>query len=96
MEQSTNSTKRRLRRTGAAFVVLGFTVWATLRVSSFARYMRLEDLGLDVNPAVGPETFRKMVEMTPTDRPLWVAAVAVMLLGLALFVAGLIRWKRQN
>ena len=79
---------------GGVLALLGLAVCATLRVSSFARYMWYEDLGLDVDPAVSPELFRQIVATTPTDKSLFYLALALIPVGVLLLLLGVIRHKR--
>jgi hypothetical protein len=80
--------------TGGLLACLGLAVSATLRISSFARYMWYEDLGLDVNPSVSPELFRQIVAATPTDKSLFYFAVALIPVGLFLIVLAVVRHKK--
>lgn len=80
--------------TGGLLAFLGLAVSATLRISSFARYMWYEDLGLDVNPSVSPELFRQIVAATPTDKSLFYFAVALIPVGLLLIVLAVVRHKK--
>jgi uncharacterized membrane protein YidH (DUF202 family) len=81
---------------GSALALVGLTVAATLRASSFARYMWFEDLGLDVDPAVSPELFRQIVATTPTDKALFYIALALIPIGVFLLVLGMFRHKRMG
>lgn len=81
---------------GGLLAVLGLAVSATLRISSFARYMWYEDLGLDVDPSVSPELFRQIVAATPTDRSLFYFAVALIPVGVLLLVLGVVRHKKAG
>jgi hypothetical protein len=76
---------------GGVVALLGLTVAATLRLSSFARYMRYEDLGLDVSPSVSPELFRQIVAPTPTDKALFYVALALAVVGVLLLVLAVMR-----
>ena len=81
---------------GSALALVGLTVAAALRISSFARYMWLEDLGFDANPAVSPELFRQIVATTPTDKALFYVALALIPIGMLLLVMGIVRDKRMD
>lgn len=81
---------------GGVLALVGITVAATLRASSFARYMWFEDLGLDVDPAVSPELFRQIVATSPTDKALFYMALALIPVGVILLVLGIVRRKRMD
>jgi hypothetical protein len=53
---------------GLILTAVGVAVTFAVRALSFARYMHLEDLGLDVDPAVGPELFTLLVAPTLAER----------------------------
>ncbi len=53
---------------GIILTAVGVAVAFAVRALSFARYMHLEDLGLDVDPAVGPELFTLLVAPTVAER----------------------------
>lgn len=81
---------------GVVLAILGVAVCLTIRVSSFARYMWLEDLGLDVDPNVSPELFRKLVALTPTDTAMFFIALALIPLGLLLVTIAAVKHKRKG
>jgi hypothetical protein len=81
---------------GSVLALVGLTVAATLRASSFARYMWFEDLGLDVDPAVSPELFRQIVATTPADKALFYIALMLIPIGVLLLVLGIVRHKRMD
>ena len=89
-------THRFIALSGAALALTGFAVSVTLRVSSFARYMWYEDLGLDVDPAVSPELFRHIVAATPADRAMFYIALALIPVGLLLLVLGVSRLRKPG
>ena len=89
-------THRLIALSGAALSLTGFAVSVTLRVSSFARYMWYEDLGLDVDPAVSPELFRHIVAATPVDRAMFYIALALIPVGLLLLVLGVSRHRKPG
>jgi hypothetical protein len=68
----------------------GVLVALTLWLSSFSRYMYVEDLDANVTP----EVFRQLVALSPGEKGLFYAGVTCILLGLLLVVLGLAR--RRN
>jgi tellurite resistance protein TehA-like permease len=84
------SRPKSLTITGALVAGAGVLVALTLCVSSFSRYMYVEDL----NPNVTPEVFRNLVAFSPGERGLFYIGVTCILLGLLLIVLGLAR--RRN
>lgn len=78
---------------GLILVAVGTAVALAVRTLSFARYMHLEDLGLDVDPAVGPELFRQLVAPTAADRIFFYLAAALIPVGLVLLFLG---WRRRG
>lgn len=78
---------------GLVLVAVGAAVAFAVRILSFARYMHLEDLGLDVDPAVGPELFRQLVAPTAADRIFFYLAAALIPIGLVLLFIG---WRRSR
>ena len=78
---------------GIVLVAVGIGVAFAVRLLSFARYMHLEDLGLDVNPAVGAELFRQIVASTAAERTLFYTAVALVPLGAVLLILG---WRQRT
>jgi hypothetical protein len=90
------STNQFIAIIGGLLALLGLAVSATLRISSFARYMWYEDLGLDVDPSVSPALFRQMVAATPTDKFLFYFAVALIPVGVLLVVLAVVRHKKAG
>ena len=78
---------------GVVLVAVGIGIAFAVRLLSFARYMHLEDLGLDANPAVGAELFRQIVASTAADRTLFYTAVAMVPLGAVLLILG---WRQRT
>ncbi|MFK4296237.1 cell division protein FtsX [Arthrobacter sp. GAS37] len=70
----------------------GFLIALTLWISSFSRYMYVEDL----DPAVPPEVFRKLVAFAPAERALLYVSLACVALGLLLMLIGRARRKRGS
>ena len=77
---------------GLVLVAVGMAVAVAVRVVSFSRYMRLEDLGLDVDPALGAGLFSQIVAPTIAERTIFYAAVALVPIGLALLI---LAWRRR-
>ena len=73
---------------GIVLVAVGVAVAFALRVLSFVRYMHLEDLGLDVDPAVGAELFRQIVAPTMAERTFFYVSVGLVPVGLILVAVG--------
>ena len=71
---------------GLVLIAVGLAVALAVRVVSFSRYMRLEDLGLDVDPALGSGLFSQVVAPTMAERTMFYAAVALVPVGLALLI----------
>ena len=71
---------------GLVLVAVGVAVAVAVRVVSFSRYIRLEDLGLDVDPAVGAGLFSQIVAPTMAERTIFYASVALVPIGLAVLV----------
>lgn len=88
------STNHVVALIGGVLALLGLAVAATIRASSFARYMWFEDSGLDVDPAVSPELFRQIVATTPTDKALFYIALVLIPVGLLLLVLGVVGHKK--
>ena len=78
---------------GLVLIAVGMAVAFAVRVVSFSRYMRLEDLGLDVDPALGTGLFSQIVAPTVAERTIFYAAVALVPIGLALL---LLAWRRRR
>ena len=78
---------------GVVLVAVGIGIASAVRLISFARYMHLEDLGLDVNPAVGAELLRQIVASTAAERTLFYTAVALVPLGAVLLILG---WRHRT
>ena len=77
---------------GLILIAVGTAVAFAVRVVSFSRYMRLEDLGLDVEPALGPGLFSQIVAPTMAERTIFFASVALIPIGLALLI---LAWRRR-
>ncbi|WP_346925914.1 hypothetical protein [uncultured Arthrobacter sp.] len=78
---------------GLVLTAVGVAVGFAVRALSFARYMHLEDLGLDVDPAVGPELFTLLVTPTVAERTFFYLSVAFVPVGLVLLVVG---WRLRS
>ncbi|MDI3211042.1 hypothetical protein [Arthrobacter sp. AL12] len=76
---------------GLVLIAVGTAVAVAVRVVSFSRYMRLEDLGLDVDPALGTGLFSQIVAPTTAERTMFYAAVALIPVGLVLLILALRR-----
>lgn len=78
---------------GVVLVAVGLAVALAVRTVSFPRYMHLEDLGLDVNPALGAGVFSQIVAPTMTERTIFYLSVALVPIGqVLLFLA----WRRHS
>lgn len=73
---------------GFVLIAVGIAVALAVRIVAFSRYMHLEDLGLDVNPAIGAELFSRVVAPTGAERMFFYASVALVPMGLVLLVLG--------
>ena len=73
---------------GIVLVAGGVAVAFAVRVLSFVRYMHLEDLGLDVDPAVGAELFRQIVAPTMAERTFFYVSAGLVPVGLVLVAVG--------
>lgn len=71
---------------GIVLVAVGGAVAFAVRALSFARYMYLEDLGLDVDPSVGPQLFSEIVAPTLADRTFFYVAAGLVPVGLVLLI----------
>jgi sulfite exporter TauE/SafE len=71
---------------GVVLVAIGMAVAIAVRVLSFARYMHLENLGLDVDPAVGPELFSQIVTPTIAERTFFYVSLGLVPAGLVLLI----------
>ena len=78
---------------GMVLIAVGVGVAFAIRLLSFARYMHLEDLDLDTNPAVGAELFRQIIASTAAERTLFYTAIALVPLGAVLLILG---WRQRN
>ena len=78
---------------GVVLVAVGVAVAFAVRALSFARYMHLEDLGLDVDPAVGPELFSQLVAPTVADRTLFYLSMGLVPVGLVLLI---LAWRLRS
>jgi hypothetical protein len=78
---------------GLVLVATGMAVAFVLRVVSFSRYMHLEDLGLDVDPALGSGLFSQIVAPTMAERTIFYASVCLVPIGLVLLV---LAWRRRT
>jgi hypothetical protein len=92
---TTQNTAARIARI-RALVIVGVTLLAagvssvvTLWCSSFARYMYIEDLGLDGATAVA------IARITPVDRALMASGVILALLGAAALIAAALQSRRR-
>lgn len=77
---------------GLVLIAVGLAVAFAVRVVSFSRYMRLEDLGLDVDPALGPGLFSQVVAPTMAERTIFYGAVALVPVGLVLLI---LAWRTR-
>ena len=77
---------------GVVLIAVGLAVALAVRVVSFSRYMHLEDLGLDVDPALGSGLFSQVVAPTMAERTIFYASVALVPVGLALLI---LAWRRR-
>jgi hypothetical protein len=75
---------------GVALLAAGVSSVLTLWWSSFARFMYLEDLGLDGATAVA------VVRITPVDRALMASGVILAILGAAALVAAAVQSRRRG
>ena len=73
---------------GLVLTAVGVAVAFAVRALSFARYMHLEDLGLDVDPVVGPELFNLHVAPTLAERMFFYVSVGLVPVGLVLLIVG--------
>ena len=71
---------------GLVLIAVGMAVAFAVRVVSFSRYMHLEDLGLDVDPAVGAGLFGQIVAPTMAERTIFYVSVALVPIGVVLLV----------
>ena len=78
---------------GVVLVAVGLAVALAVRAVSFSRYMHLEDLGLDVDPALGAEVFSQIVAPTMTERTIFYLSVALVPIGLVLLFFA---WRRHS
>lgn len=78
---------------GLVLTSVGVAVASAVRFLSFARYMYLEDLGLDVDPAVGPELFTLLVAPTVAERTFFYLSVGFVPVGLVLLIVG---WRLRS
>ena len=78
---------------GFVLMAVGVAVAFAVRFLSFARYMHLEDLGLDVGPAGGPELFTLLVAPTVAERTFFYLSVGFVPVGLVLLVLG---WRLRS
>ena len=81
---------------GLVLVAVGLATAATVRVSSFARYMHLEDLGLDVDPAISADVFRQLVVLTMPEKLIFFIAVGLVPIGILLLIVGWLRQRRAS
>jgi hypothetical protein len=75
---------------GVALLAAGVSSVLTLWWSSFARFMYLEDLGLDGATAVA------IVHITPVDRALMASGLILALLGAAALIAAAVQLRRRG
>ena len=78
---------------GIVLVAGGVAVAFAVRVLSFVRYMHLEDLGLDVDPAVGAELFRQIVAPTMAERTFFYVSAGLVPVGLVLLI---LAWRFRS
>jgi hypothetical protein len=78
---------------GIVLVAIGMAVAIAVRVLSFARYMYLEDLGLDVDPGVGPELFSQIVAPTIAERTFFYVSAGFVPVGVVLL---LVAWRLRS
>jgi len=78
---------------GLVLAAVGVAVAFAVRVLSFARYMHIEDLGLDVDPAVGPELFGLHVAPTLAERTFFYVSVGFIPVGLVLLI---LAWRLRS
>lgn len=78
---------------GIVLVTAGVAVAFAVRVLSFVRYMYIEDLGLDVDPAVGPELFRQIVAPTVADRLFFYVSAGLVPVGVVLLI---VAWRLRS
>lgn len=78
---------------GLVLMVVGAAVAFAVRFLTFARYMRLEDLGLDVDPAVGADLFALLVAPTAAERTFFYLSVGLVPVGLVLLIVG---WRLRS
>lgn len=77
---------------GVVLFAVGMAVAFAVRVVSFSRYMRLEALGLDLDPALGTGLFSQIVAPTMAERTIFYASVALVPIGLVLLI---LAWRRR-
>lgn len=75
---------------GVALLAAGVSSVMTLWTSSFARFMVLEDLGLDGT------TVGALAHVTPVDRGLLITGGFLALLGAAALIAAALAWHRSR
>ena len=78
---------------GIVVIAIGVAVAFAVRALSFARYMHLEDLGLDGDPAVGPELFNQIVAPTTAERSFFYVSLGLVPVGLALLI---LAWRLRS
>lgn len=78
---------------GIILVAVGMAVTLAVRAISFSRYMHLEDLGLDVDSALGAEIFSQIVAPTMAERTIFFLSVALVPGGLVLLF---LAWRRHS
>ena len=78
---------------GLVLTAVGAAVAGAIRFLSFARYMHVEDLGMDVDPALGSELFTLLVAPTVAERMLFYLSVGLVPIGLVLLIAG---WRLRS
>jgi hypothetical protein len=76
---------------GIAFLAAGVSSVVTLWTSTFARFLYLEDLGLEGTPAAA------VARVTPVDRGLLIFGAILALFGAAALIAAalLARWRKR-
>jgi hypothetical protein len=77
---------------GLVLISTGMAAAFAVRVVSFSRYMHLENLGLDVDPALGSGLFSQIVAPTMAERTIFYASVALVPIGLVLLI---LAWRRR-
>ncbi|MGO4190223.1 hypothetical protein AB4Y67_01020 [Arthrobacter sp. YAF17] len=78
---------------GIVLIAIGIAVAFAVRAVSFARYMHLEDLGLDVDPAVGSELFSQIVAPTLVERTFVYVSLGLVPAGLVLLI---LAWRLRS